>query len=328
MTSSSREPQESIASLVKTRVTRLNADLTVEEALALLKNDESDDGGVLYLYVVDARGRLAGVLPTRRLLTAPNDQKLKAIALPSVITLTSRATVVEACEMFLKHKFLAFPVVDDDFRLIGMVDVSMFAEKIVDLTERKNADDVFELLGFRMSQLKRASALETWRYRFPWLLTTLASGTICAFLAGAFEQTLAHTMVIAFFLTLVLALGESVSIQAMTLTMQRLRFTRPSLRWFGRTLLGDSTVASLLALASAIVVSAVVLVWKGSPAVAGVIGSAVFLSLLAASALGLAVPSILHGLRLDPRVAAGPVTLALTDVCTILIYLVLSNAFL
>jgi len=43
-------------------------------------------------------------------------------------------------------------------------------------------------------------------------------------------------------------------------------------------------------------------------------------SLVTACLLGLSMPSLLHALRLDPKVAAGPVTLALTDVCTLLFY--------
>jgi len=52
-------------------------------------------------------------------------------------------------------------------------------------------------------------------------------GTICALLAGAHEVTLAKSLVLvlAFFLTMVLGLGESVSIQSMTITIQALRCT-------------------------------------------------------------------------------------------------------
>jgi len=35
-----------------------------------------------------------------------------------------------------------------------------------------------------------------------------------------------------------------------------------------------------------------------------------------------------HALRLDPKIAAGPVTLALADLCTILIYFALASALL
>lgn len=321
-------PEETIEDLVKTNVVRLPADITVGEALANVKRDISDEGGVLYFYVIDSQQRLIGVLPTRKLLTAPNEQILRTIAVPSVVALTRRTTVAEACEMFLKHKYLAFPVVDGDFKLVGTIDVSMFAEEIVDLTERKKADDVFEMLGFRMSQLKKATAFETWRYRFPWLLTTIASGTVCALLAGMFEHTLSRSIVLAFFMTLVLALGESVSIQAMSVTIQRLRFVRPTLPWFFRTAISDALSASLIAGSCAVIVFLIILLWKGTPVPAMVIGSSIFLALMGAAILGLTVPSILHSLRLDPKVAAGPVTLSITDAYTILVYFLLGNAFL
>ncbi len=50
----------------------------------------------------------------------------------------------------------------------------------------------FEVLGFHLAQIRDASPWRMFRYRFPWLLVTVASGTICAVLAGAFEATLAR----------------------------------------------------------------------------------------------------------------------------------------
>ena len=44
--------------------------------------------------------------------------------------------------------------------------------------------------------------------------------------------------------------------------------------------------------------------------------------------LGLSVPALLHALRLDPKIAAGPVTLAVTDVMTLLFYFSIARALL
>ena len=49
---------------------------------------------------------------------------------------------------------------------------------------------------------------------------------MCALLSGFFEATLAHSLVIAFFLTMVLGLNESVSAQSMTVTIQNLRIVQ------------------------------------------------------------------------------------------------------
>ena len=44
--------------------------------------------------------------------------------------------------------------------------------------------------------------------------------------------------------------------------------------------------------------------------------------------MGLSVPTLLHALRLDPKIAAGPVTLALTDILTLLFYFGLASVWL
>jgi magnesium transporter len=40
---------------------------------------------------------------------------------------------------------------------------------------------------------------------------------------------------------------------------------------------------------------------------------------------GLTIPSLLHALKWDPKIAAGPITLAVTDVGTLLLYFSLAS---
>ncbi len=60
--------------------------------------------------------------------------------------------------------------------------------------------------------------------------------------------------------------------------------------------------------------------WRGQMAPALVIGGSVALAMVVACLIGLTVPAVLHRLKLDPKIAAGPVSLAIADVCTLLIY--------
>lgn len=46
------------------------------------------------------------------------------------------------------------------------------------IAEREETDALFESIGFRISQVRDASPWQAFRYRFPWLLATIASGTI------------------------------------------------------------------------------------------------------------------------------------------------------
>ncbi len=317
----------SVAEHARTDFPLLDANMSVAEALDRIRREGLGER-VIYFFAVDAEERLVGVLPTRRLLTAPLETRLEEIMVRRVVAIPASATVLEACEFFVLYKFFAFPVVDSARRVVGVVDVSLFAEEMLEMGEREDerrsvaqvADDVFEALGFRLAQVRGASPWRVFRYRFPWLLATVGAGTACALLAGAFEATLGGSIVIAFFLTMVLGLNESVSMQSMTLTIQALRANTLTRRWFLHNLRRELATAVLLGFACGILVFAIVWVWRHDPKGALVIGSSITVSLVTACLFGFSVPSLLHSVKLDPKIAAGPVTLAVTDFCALAFY--------
>ena len=146
-----------------------------------------------------------------------------------VVAVPAKATVLDACEFFVLYKFLAFPVVDEQRRVVGIIDANLFAEEILEAgdTEARSGGretmlvdpEFFAALGFRLEQIRGASAWRAFRFRFPWLLVTVTGGTLSAILAGFFEATLAGSLIIAFFLTMVLGLNESVSMKQITSEM-------------------------------------------------------------------------------------------------------------
>ena len=297
----------------------LRENVTVQQALDAIRQRGIGEK-IVYFYVVDADERLAGVLPTRQLLTAPLERRLSELMIRQVAAIPHTATVLEACEAFVLHRFLAFPVVDESRRIVGVVDVGLLTDEAFDIAEREQTDALFESIGFRVSQVHDASPLRAFRFRFPWLLATIGSGTLCALLASVYAVTLAKSIVLAFFLALVLGLGESVSIQSMTVTIQALRATHPSFGWYVRAFRREAGTALLLGAGCGTVVGLIVWLWRGTGLAGLVIGASVLLALCAACFFGLSVPTALHALRLDPKIAAGPVTLAFTDIFTLLFY--------
>jgi len=314
---------EPVLARVHKDFTALSGSLSVAEALEQIRQRGPGDT-ILYFYVVDEAERLVGELSTRALLAARPDQKLSEIMSGRVVSLAHTASILDACELFVIHKLLAFPVVDDQRRIVGVVDVNLFTEEVLDLAEREKMNELFEAIGFRVSQVRNASPWQAFRFRFPWLVATIGSGICCALLASLFAVTLAESIVLAFFLTLVLGLGESVSTQSMTVTIQALRTTRPTWRWYAASLVRESGTAMLLGVACGGIVGLVVWLWRGDGLAGVVIGGSILLSLCAACLLGLSVPAVLHARRLDPKIAAGPVTLALADICTLLFYFTLA----
>ena len=307
----------------------LHVSMTVGEALERIRHEGVGER-VIYFYAIDEQERLVGVVPTRRLLTGLLEMPLREIMVPRVVAIPATATILDACEFFVLYKFLAFPIVDEQRRVVGIIDANLFAEEMLEAGDSESrqtgnriaqvSPEFFEALGFHIEQIRGASPWRIFRFRFPWLLVTVTGGTLSAILAHFFEATLARSLVLAFFLTMVLALNESVSMQSMSVTIHALRSVSVTTRWLAAAFRREVSTAILLGIACGCVVSSVVWFWRNDSAGGLVIGGSIALSLVTACALGLGVPSLLHRLKLDLRIAAGPVTLALADFIALVIY--------
>lgn len=328
MDASATHMQQPVRDYATKEFWQLRETMRVDEALQLIRHHRSRTQTLIYFYVVDAASRLSGVLQTRALVAAEPEERLSEIMIQRVVAIPDTATVLDACEFFVLHKFLAFPIIDRERRITGVVDVSLFNEEVFGIPKTESGDELFQAIGFHISQARQASPLQIFRFRFPWLLVTISAGTVCAFLARAHEKTLQHTLVVAFFLTLVLALGESVAVQSLALVLEALRLRKVTLGWFLATCRREALTALPLALSAGLVVFMVVLILDHALWPALIISGSIAFAVGAACLLGISIPTLLHVAKLDLTIAAGPITLALTDIVTLLVYLNLTSVLL
>ena len=309
---------------------RLRTDQTVGEALAAMRA-HPPEGRVIYFYVVDGDDRLQGVVPTRRLLLNPLDKPLADIMVRRVIALPAEATVLDACDFFILHRLLAFPVVDGERRIVGVIDVDLYTERLGEAEDSRSpeenggADDLFQLIGVHVSQARQTSPVAAYRSRLPWLICNVIGGMMAVLLCWLFEVELQRVLALALFIPVVLALAESVSTQSVSLALQALH-GRPA-TWLALLpkLRRELLTGLLLGGTCGLLVAAVAWVWLGRlevviPLLGGITGG-----VAVAAVLGLVMPNLLHLLTLDPKVAAGPLALAFSDVLTLLIYFGLAH---
>ena len=302
--------------------------LTIDQALDWVRARQPS-GRIVYFYAVDDEGRLRGVVPTRRLLLGAPTDRVEAVMIPRVVALPSTATVLDACEFFAMHRFLALPVVEADGRLAGVVDIELYADETATLQEpAKVADDVFQLIGVRLAELRRGSPADAFRARFPWLLCNVVGGLLAAGITGAFGDVLERALALALFVPIVLALSESVAIQSVSLTVQWLQGASLRTRMVLGGLRRESLTGVLLGAAAGLLVGLVVAAWQGAPMVALVVAATLGAGMTAAAAIGMLLPTALHLVKLDPGVAAGPIALVTADLTTLLVYFGLAEQLL
>ena len=145
---------------------QLGANQTVGQALESIRAQQPE-GRIIYFYITEQDGRLIGVVPTRRLLLNAPDRPLMEIMVPRVVTIPHTASVLDACEFFVLHKLLAFPVVDGAHRMIGLVDVDLYTKELSDLDRRDDSENLFQLIGVHLSEAQQASPIVSFRKCFP-----------------------------------------------------------------------------------------------------------------------------------------------------------------
>jgi len=299
--------------------TRLNADQTVEQALAGLR-ERPPEGRIIYFYVTDADGRLVGVVPTRRLLLSKGEARIADIMVRQVIALPETATVLDACEFFTLHRLLAFPILDGEKRIIGVVDVELYTDELSTIETNESNESLFQLIGVHIDETRPVTPWSAFRLRFPWLLCSVVSGILAAFLAGLYEAQLRAVVVLALFIPVVLALSESVAIQSVTLALRQMQLIRPSWAILLRRLGQELPTGFLLGAACAVLVGLVALVWKQLMVAAICITGGIAGGMTLSAVVGLGWPYLLRLLKVDPQVAAGPIALASADMLTLLLY--------
>lgn len=92
-----------------------------DDELALARCEMTDDE-IRHLVVVDARGRVVGMLSDRDLLRARDSRtKVSEVMSRDVTTVTTTTPAAVAAERMLRDKHDALPILDEAGRLVGVL---------------------------------------------------------------------------------------------------------------------------------------------------------------------------------------------------------------
>jgi magnesium transporter len=94
---------------------------TIEAAIGRLKAEAQNLDIMDYVFIVDEREILQGVVSIRDLLTAPSHQTLAQIQPARVVSVKLDEDQNEVVDAFTKYGFRALPVVDDEGHLKGVI---------------------------------------------------------------------------------------------------------------------------------------------------------------------------------------------------------------
>ena len=178
-------PEKTAGRIMNPKVFALSEDMTAGEAITALQASR-DVEMVFYLYVIDARRHLVGVVSLRRLLLVPPDTPLKRIMTTDLISVRVDTDQEEVARQVASYNLLAIPVVDEENKLVGVITV----DDVIDVIKDEATEDVYRLAGVAGDDRVFTTPIESLRKRLPWLIVNLVTAFIAASVVTLFEGTI------------------------------------------------------------------------------------------------------------------------------------------
>ncbi|MFC2049081.1 magnesium transporter [Chlamydiota bacterium] len=328
---SHRDLEAQVSGFTEECTCSFHVDQTVEEVQRALR-ERQEGRKTEYFYIVDAENVLQGLITLVDLLYSPPEVKLKEIMDREVVAIRDDEMLEKGLKLLSHHQLLILPVINENGELVGVLEIipggisHLFPPKKIHYKNLK--EDIFQFIGFSIEQRKWNSPWAEYRLRMPWLLCNLVGGLICAVISEFFKLTLEQFVILAFFIPLVLTLSESISIQSMTLSLRFLHVRKVHWGQVGKRALVEMRSSLMLGFTSAVLISLFYFAWSVDLKPIMGIGLSVIMAMVFSALFGALFPIVLHSMRLDPKVAAGPVVLMMADVLTIALYLGLNTFIL
>jgi magnesium transporter len=308
--------------IMNPNVFALNEDITVGEAITEIQSSR-DVEMVFYLYVVDERRHLVGVVSLRRLLLVSPETPLKRIMTADLISARADVDQEEVARQVAAYNLLAIPVVDAENKLVGIITV----DDVIDVIKDEATEDIYRLAGVAGDERAFTPAKESLRKRLPWLGINLLTAFLAAAVVGLFEGTIDLFPVLAVFMPIVAGMGGNAGTQTLTVVVRGIALGE--LTW------GNSRKALLkevaVGLGNGIVLgaTAAMVVWlvRGSPTLGLVLGMAMIINMFVAAAAGTLVPLGLRAANVDPALASSVFITTMTDMFGFFSFLGLATVF-
>lgn len=278
---------------------------------------------IFYCYACDPQGRLVGVVPIRKLIRAQPDELISSLMFTRVVKLPTDAPDSLVEDFFVTYRFLAFPVVDAEGRIVGVVEVASFvdtfSDTLFDEVEGRVRNEVFRFFGLPEGESHETRPVRMALRRFPWLLVNIGGGFLAAVVSRLFEQTVERLVVVSAFIPMVLVLSESLGVQTIAVSASMIAHQRVDWAQMRREVLGTS----LAGMMAATVVALLGLFHDAHLGFPLALFVAITMSTSLAAVLGALLPFAFQRFRVDPHLASAPLVLAVSDNVTLLTYFTL-----
>ncbi len=322
-----------------TSIGRITADMTVKQAITVLRRDRDDAETLARIFVVDEQGRLAGKVRLRDLAFSTWDTPVHDIMEPADEFVLASADQEEAARTLSKYDLIVLPVVDEFHHLLGVLTY----DDALEILQEESTEDIEKLAAIGGEQ-SEVSYLNTsvglhFRRRVSWLIGLAFVSIITGYVMYRFSHLLEQASVLSLFLPMVVAAGGNSGGQAATMVIRAMALGEINPGNALRIAWKEALTGLFLGLSLGIAIAAFITLILPHlqphtqahfdfPHLAFAVAAAITLQVLSATVLGALLPLGARAIKLDPAVVSSPSLASTVDISGMLIYFVTAAAIL
>ncbi len=322
-----------------TSIGRITADMTVKQAITVLRRDRDDAETLARIFVVDEQGRLAGKVRLRDLAFSTWDTPVHDIMEPADEFVLASADQEEAARTLSKYDLIVLPVVDEFHHLLGVLTY----DDALEILQEESTEDIEKLAAIGGEQ-SEVSYLNTsvglhFRRRVSWLIGLAFVSIITGYVMYRFSHLLEQASVLSLFLPMVVAAGGNSGGQAATMVIRAMALGEINPGNALRIAWKEARTGLFLGLSLGVAIAAFITLILPHlqphtqahfdfPHLALAVAAAITLQVLSATVLGALLPLGARAIKLDPAVVSSPSLASTVDISGMLIYFVTAAAIL
>lgn len=320
-------PDDSAGSIMTTEYVSLRPAMTVGDAIKRIRRTGVDKETIYTGYVTTPNRTLVGMLSLRTLLLSDDDDVVQDIMETNVIAVNTLDDKEEVANQFKKYDFLTIPVVDKEFRLVGIVTV----DDAIDVMEDEVTEDMEMMAAITPTDKPylKTGVFETWKKRIPWLLLLMISATFTGMIITSFENALAAQVTLTAFIPMLMDTGGNSGSQASVTVIRGLSLGEIEFVDIFKVMWKEIRVALMCGVTLAIANFAKLMLFdRVGLWVSLVVCLTLIVTVFFAKIIGCALPMLAKKIGFDPAVMASPFITTAVDAISLVVYFQIATLLL
>jgi magnesium transporter len=327
-------PEDEAGALMHAGYVRISPDVTVEEAIAEIRQQAGQVEMIYYAYVLDDSQHLMGVASFRQLLSAERSKRVREVMRTDYVFVLEDADQETVAQLLAKRRLLAVPVLDQDGHMQGIVT----SADVAGLIQQEAGEDIVKIGGMEAldGPYLEVTFGQMVRKRAGWLAILFVGEMLTATAMGFFSGEIERAVVLALFIPLIISSGGNSGSQATTLVIRAMALGEIRLRDWWRVIQRELAAGVVLGTILGIIGISRIFLWHALRGTYGphygivalTIGCSLVGVVMFGTTAGSMLPFLLRRCGLDPASASAPFVATLVDVTGLIIYFSVASVIL